>query len=673
MSELNTDAAAAFDASVSDNKAPRFGPLSNAAEAGNVTLVLSAAHKVLPAEHPGWGHWALSLNNGTEMTRCLDWHATEDQIEAALNVLPSVVAQSALSGSGDRVVVRRSGGGAGSEGGYGYTIQLSMRSPNGSAWLASPSAGVKVRRSSVVAMNDWAPAASESLKQQQQARRQKGDDGSGADYVLRSGYGDGTHPLNGGPNAQFAVPCDPVWTWGEWDDPSQWTYDESGGSRSATQAPGATVVRTAAATAAADADHVENDDDNASDANDSGWHAGGRAGPGGVVVADEDQEKALDMVLIPRGSGFVQLGRSVAVRGLEMRGGTLATMHSGCPSGWAKPSQVSSPSSSSSSSDGVADRQTKCYAAFRGPPAYAAGATSDRGGGSAGDGPYGSGYGFGRSEADFSPAGGYDQSRGLSRANAEATCAAIAPGAAGHLVRIESLAENELVRGLCQGLAWRPRESGPGDARADLAGRAGGDGSGGRGSIGGRKSAGGGGGTMHGSDEAGNHQGDGSGRSAGVRGDFTAAVLGDDGSPAISQARDPTCWIGLALEQKPGWSGAGKGYGNGAASRRDSLNAQNRQGGSSASHHGASGEHQQGYWRWPDEHEVSDVTWRAWARGEPDNATSEMGGEACAAMGPSLYSIERQHMVNVGGFWSVWCMHVSEDRWNILLARHYLR
>ena len=619
--------------------------------------MLSAAHRVLPAEHTGWGHWALSLNNGTEMTRCLDWHATEDQIEDALNVLPSVRAQSALSsgssgsssGSRDRVVVRKSGGGAGEEGGYGYTIQLSMRSPNGSAWLASPSAGVKVRRSSIVALDDWAPAASEALQQQQSTRQRREEEDGGADYDLRSGYGDGTHPLNGGSSARFAVPCDPVWTWGEWDDPSQWTYDESGGSRSATQAPGATVVRTAATARAGaagtpDAKSAENgDDDTSEDADDSTWHAGGRAGPGGVVVADEDQDKALDMVLIPRGSGFVQLGRSVAVRGLEMRGGTLATMRSGCPSGWAKPSQASS--SSSSSSDGVADRQTKCYAAFRGPPAHAASPSTEgrEGSNAASSGPYGGGYGLGRSEADFSPAGGYDQSRGLNRADAEATCAAIAPGAAGHLVRIESLAENELVRGLCQGLAWRPREPGPGDARADLAGRAGGDGSPGSSSSSGDS----GDGTLHGSDESGNHRGDGSGRSAGVRGDLTAAVLGDDGSPAISQARDPTCWIGLALEQTPGWSGAGKGNGNGAA--RDSLHSHHRRGSTttSSSGYGVSGsEPGDGFWRWPDEHEVSDVTWRAWARGEPDNATSDVGGEACAAMGPSLYSVERQHMVN---------------------------
>ena len=46
------------------------------------------------------------------------------------------------------------------------------------------------------------------------------------------------------------------------------------------------------------------------------------------------------------------------------------------------------------------------------------------------------------------------------------------------------------------------------------------------------------------------------------------------------------------------------------------------------------------HWTW--EGGMAQTTWRGWARGKPDNATPELEGKRCKAMGPSMCSVERQ-------------------------------
>ena len=96
-----------------------FGPASGAAEAGNVSVVLSAQHRVLPAEHAGWGHWALSLNNETEQTRCLERFAA---LERQLGGVGAAGRQPAVLGHVNVAYVRRVAAAAGSEAEAGAVV-----------------------------------------------------------------------------------------------------------------------------------------------------------------------------------------------------------------------------------------------------------------------------------------------------------------------------------------------------------------------------------------------------------------------------------------------------------------------------------------------------------------------------------------------------------------------
>jgi hypothetical protein len=203
----------------------------------------------------------------------------------------------------------------------------------------------------------------------------------------------------------------------------------------------------------------------------------------GVLVGSE---KAEDVVVLPEGSGFIQLTRSMVVKQLVQRGGTLVTAESGCPSGWAKPQHSSEEKSTTTTpprfsgvrpkgpftndddddeTDGddggwvefgvgargaLPKRQTKCFAAFRGtfPPISddhhharpgSAFARAAKGTAAAWEA---------AARATHSSQGGptgAEGSRGLDHDAAGKFCAALSPGAGGRLARIESFRENEVL------------------------------------------------------------------------------------------------------------------------------------------------------------------------------------------------------------------------------------
>ena len=211
--------------------------------------------------------------------------------------------------------------------------------------------------------------------------------------------------------------------------------------------------------------------------------------------ADDDQwESGVaptidDAAVIPADAGFVEIRGDTRVASLEQSGGTVVTMASTCASGWAKPQGALFQSYANP------NRITKCFAPF------------------------------------FGSSGG---ASGLSFADAEAFCGQVSPGARGHLARIETDVENDVVKELCMGLA-EPTEIG---------------------------------------------------------------ILPD---APLGQAHDPGCWVGLS---------------------------------------DADGD---GNWLWPAEEELTQTGLRSWARGEPNNLTTNIGGEACTLMQPALFDIEAQH------------------------------
>jgi hypothetical protein len=181
------------------------------------------------------------------------------------------------------------------------------------------------------------------------------------------------------------------------------------------------------------------------------------------------------------------------------------------------------------------------------------------------------------------------------------------------------------VKGLCQGLASEPLERGPGDALAEAAVRQ--------------------------AQGYGLHRGDGDKEGNGVRQRDASRFLGDEGTVALAQSRDPACWIGLRRGTRNRFSK--NSHQDNFKRKADVTGSSNGGGGGTGLSGGGGGQDYDGaawdrHWAWEGgEETMASVTWRAWARGQPDNATSEVEGERCAAMGPSLYSVERQHL----GLW----------------------
>ena len=543
---------------------PEGGGVWASAVLGNVTLALSANHPVLRAEHfdRGGGHYAIVVGSLNESTWCLDWHASEEEVAAALNALPGVARKGGVrvrSTSTPALGLGAAGleAAAARGGSHGFVHVVAMRNASFARWLGAEARVYVSRRSPAAA----SPATAHP------GIAPDGRLSAAAAEASSVGGGGGAGDALGASQA-----CDAVWTLGAWDDPAAWESEHPG------LVPGATVVHGGGSGGDSGGVNANDDDDYAYNDDDDG--AAGHGGGAAEVAAAREAPFAFDEVVVPSGSGFVQLGRSVAVASLSLEGGTLVTMASACPSGWAKPNHAGHEASGGDSA--ATDRHNKCFAAFRGPRAR---------------GP----RRWSQAEAEFGAPTGAEGAPGLGREEAEAFCAALSPGLDGHLARVESHAENEAVKGLCSGLAWEPLERGPGDEAFSEAG-------------------------LEGS-ASGSARGDGDGAGPGVRADRAANVLGDEGSPSLAQARDPSCWIGLRYLAE----GATDGGADGGSGRRDPFEAE-------AFPRGAPGR-----WAWPDQLSMADVTWRAWARGSPDNATHELGGERCAAMAPSRYGVDRQH------------------------------
>lgn len=81
------------------------------------------------------------------------------------------------------------------------------------------------------------------------------------------------------------------------------------------------------------------------------------------------------------------------------------------------------------------------------------------------------------------------------------------------------------------------------------------------------------------------------------------------GSNTIPPPQDPLCWIGLNINPKEGVAGG---------------------------------------FQWVSELDMTELRWRSFARGEPNNFTTDIGGEECVAMAPALFDVEKQHM----GLWN---------------------
>jgi hypothetical protein len=317
------------------------------------------------------------------------------------------------------------------------------------------------------------------------------------------------------------VSCDIVRTYGDWDDASQW---EEG------VVPGAE------------------------------YKLDSRTSRPYVQPNSQDDAvlKANDYVMIPKESGFIQLSSSMAIGGISLNGGNIVTMKSSCPSGWAKPTHANNgnrhvnersgihagnnieytKNPKQSKKFGFNEHQTKCFAAFYGPSQR----NINKGGvNNFRNNRYHNEFQRPNNK-DWEHAGflhsEVDKKLGLSWYEAEATCNKVAPG--GHLANIESYYENEVVKNLCQGLAYEKLEKGPGDELFRS--------------------------SMELSDEGivGNDRNkyDGIEYKANLNGEprdmdgidskLASKVLGDDGTLAHSQARDPRCWIGLRDENLDG-------------------------------------------------------------------------------------------------------------------------
>ena len=215
------------------------------------------------------GHFALRLVVGgrNATTECLDWHASEESWEAALRGLPAMIDSSTDDDSTSLyVAVNSSGDGrrGGASSPYGYTRHVAFSSSSSSS-------------------SSFFPEVSLSL--------------------VRRG-------------------CDAIWTWGRWEDASQWRWLAQSGGQQLDELEGSRNGSSSVVPGAA------------------GETFDGQYFPAGSI-SSSTSPRWDDVVVVPQGAGFLQVTQaSRVVQSLIMLGGTLVTGDSSCPSGWSKPSRA---------------------------------------------------------------------------------------------------------------------------------------------------------------------------------------------------------------------------------------------------------------------------------------------------------------------------------------------